>query len=48
MSFSGVKVTPVEIDSLNGEVAKIGLSYNVKTPLNNALFNMVKAIESGY
>ena len=37
-----------EIDSLNGEVARIGLSYNVKTPLNNALFNMIKAIESEY
>ena len=37
-----------EIDSLNGEVARIGLSYNVKTPLNNALFNMIKAKESGY
>jgi len=37
-----------EIDSLNGEVARIGLSYNVKTPLNNALFNMIKAIESEF
>ena len=37
-----------EIDSLNGEVARIGLSYNVKTPLNNALFNMIKAKESEY
>ena len=37
-----------EIDSLNGEVARIGLSYNVKTPLNHALFNMVKALESEY
>ena len=37
-----------EIDSINGEVARIGISYNVKTPLNNALFNMIKAKESEY
>ncbi len=37
-----------EIDSLNGEVKKIGLLRNIKTPLNSSLFHLIKAKENKF
>jgi 2-dehydropantoate 2-reductase len=37
-----------EIDSLNGYVAKLGAQLGVPTPLNQALYTLVKLYESGF
>lgn len=37
-----------EIDSLNGEVIKIGSLNNIQTPLNTSLFHLIKAKESNF
>ena len=37
-----------EIDSLNGEVIKIGSLRKIKTPLNSSLFNLIKAKENKF
>jgi 2-dehydropantoate 2-reductase len=37
-----------EIDSLNGYVARVGAELGVPTPVNHALFTLVKLYESGF
>ena len=37
-----------EIDSLNGEVVRIGSKLKMSTPLNTSLFNLIKAKENNY
>ncbi len=37
-----------EIDSLNGEVVRIGTKLKMSTPLNTSLFNLIKAKENNY
>ncbi len=37
-----------EIDSLNGEVVRIGSKLNISTKLNRSLYNLVKAKENNY
>jgi 2-dehydropantoate 2-reductase len=37
-----------EIDSLNGYVARVGAELGVATPVNHALFTLVKLYESGF
>jgi len=38
---------PTEIDSLNGFIARRGAELGVETPVNQALFTLVKLMESG-
>lgn len=38
---------PTEIDAICGEVIKKGRQYDIPTPINNIVFNMIKDIESG-
>lgn len=42
------KKNQTEIDSLNGKVINLANKYNIKTPVNKTLYNMIKAIESHY
>ena len=37
-----------EIDSLNGEVVRIGSRLKMSTPLNTSLLNLIKAKENNY
>lgn len=37
-----------EVEIFAGTVIKLGLKYNVDTPVNNLLFKMLKAIEASY
>ena len=39
---------PTEIDSLNGYVARMGAKLGVPTPVNHALYTLVKLYESGF
>lgn len=34
-----------EVDMLAGQVCKLGIEYNIETPINNVLFKMLKTIE---
>ena len=36
-----------EIDIFNGYFSRMGKKYNVKTPVNDLLYTMIKQIESG-
>ncbi len=42
------KKNKTEIDSLNGKVVDLANKYNIKVPVNEILYNMIKAIESNY
>ncbi len=37
-----------EIDAINGEIMRLGERYGISTPVNRALFYLVKGVESGY
>ena len=37
-----------EIDSLNGKVIEIGEKYNINTPTNKVIYNMIKCIENDF
>jgi ketopantoate reductase len=39
---------PTEIDSLNGAVAELGKKYNIETPSNTVITQIIKGIESLY
>ncbi len=40
------KAVKTEIDSLNGKIVKLGIKYNIKTPVNEMIFNIIKSMES--
>lgn len=42
------KKQKTEIDSLNGKIIKLGKKFNVETPVNETVYNMIKAIETYY
>ncbi len=42
------KKNKTEIDSLNGKVVELAKKYNIEVPVNEVLYNMIKAIESDY
>ena len=37
-----------EIDTLTGSIIELGKEYNVETPYNNMLYNLIKSIESHF
>jgi 2-dehydropantoate 2-reductase len=37
-----------EVDEFSGEIIRLGKSYNIPTPYNELVYNMVKAIEETY
>jgi len=39
---------PTEIDSINGAISRHGRSLGIKTPVNDILLALIKAIESNY
>ena len=39
---------PTEIDALNGAIIALGKKHNIPTPLNEALFALIKGLESQY
>lgn len=39
---------PTEIDALNGSIIKLGQKYQLKTNVNEIVFNMVRYIENSY
>lgn len=43
-----IAMRQTEIDALNGAVITLGKKHNVPTPLNEALFALIKAIEAQY
>ena len=36
-----------EVDAINGVVCEVGRKYNVKTPVNDRIVEVIKKIESG-
>ena len=39
---------PTEIDYLNGGIVRFGTEYNVPTPLNRAIWSLVKGLEQSW
>lgn len=42
------KKNPTEIDSLNGKVVRLAEKYNIEVPVNETLYNLIKAVESEF
>jgi len=36
-----------EVDFLNGKIVELGKKHNIETPLNNLLYSLIRALESG-
>ena len=36
-----------EVDFLNGKIIELGIKHNIETPLNNLLYSLIRALESG-
>ena len=36
-----------EVDFLNGKIIELGKKHNIETPLNNLLYSLIRALESG-
>lgn len=40
--------TRTEIDAINGEIMRLGAKYNVSTPVNSLLTNLIKGLEDSF
>jgi 2-dehydropantoate 2-reductase len=41
------KGKPCEVDAINGVVCDFGRKYNVKTPINDRIVEVIKKIQNG-
>ena len=39
---------PTEIEAINGQIVAHGQQLQIPTPVNTLLFNLIKALESGF